>query len=51
MSGERLRNSAPWIAVGLGALLLALALLAGSAMLRDGAAREALPAVASRPWS
>lgn len=53
MSTEKLRATAPWIAVGLGTLLLVAAMLAGSAMLRDGEARDSLPpaaaAVAAEP--
>lgn len=46
MTAEAIRRSAPWLAVAFGAVLLAATLLAGSALLRDGAARDA-PQVAA----
>jgi len=40
MTAETLRRGMPWLAVMLGIVLLGAALVAGSAMLREGAARE-----------
>lgn len=47
MTAEAIRRSAPWLAVGFGALLLAGTMLAGTALLRDSAARDAAPQVAA----